>query len=261
MRVPSLLSLFLLVFFWSCSSPIVQKTTPRPSKQLVEIDHEYFRIGYDPELRLAHYVIYELNAEKLRSRTAKRRDKFRPDPLLVKNQHPYVRPAEYRKSGYDQGHLAPSADFLWSQKAQDLTFVMSNMVPQRPGLNRNAWRRLEEKVRRWACGEEKVTVITGPLLDSTEGHLNSGLLIPSSFYKIIIDETPPRKVLSFVYHQSDSGDAPHERQVPLKAIATQLAIRVEGLISEYSVLSRSPASMSSWKEADCSNIAGQRSDF
>lgn len=260
MRVLSNTALLAMVtLLWSCSTPVPKKSPLPQHKDVVEIDHSYFRIGYDPELRLAQYVVYELTADKLRSRTAKRRDNFRVDPVLIEKKHPYVRPVEYKKSGYDQGHLAPSADFLWSQSAQDLTFVMSNMAPQKPRLNRDAWRRLEEKVRRWACGEQRVTVITGPIINRTDQKLASGLVIPSHFYKIIVDETPPRKVLSFVYHQDDAGDIHQERQVGLTEIVAMMPIKVDGLISEYSTLSRSPASLNSWKEADCTK--GQRSDF
>lgn len=69
---------------------------------------------------------------------------------------PFVVPAEYAKTGYDQGHMAPAADFAWNQDASNTTFVMSNIAPQTPNLNRDSWKRLEDKVRKWACGEKKL---------------------------------------------------------------------------------------------------------
>lgn len=118
------------------------------------IDHKYFKIAYNQSKRLAEYVTYQLTAAQLRQSSADRNNKFIPDPYLVDNNIPYVVTSEYTKSGYDRGHLAPSADFVWNQDANNMTFVMSNMVPQLPGLNRDAWKRLEDQVRKWAVGRD-----------------------------------------------------------------------------------------------------------
>lgn len=198
------------------------KPTPVPRVTTVHdyefIDHKYFVVYYDRKYRLARWVKYELTKEQAGAHSAKRRNKFRADPLLQNRGDIAVLPKEYRKTGYDQGHLAPSADFAYSQEANDETFVMSNMVPQKPKLNRVAWRMLEEKVRRWACGEEKITVITGPLLDKKMDTLPSGLPIPTEFFKIIHDETPPKKSIAFIYNQTDSKNVLKNRIVTLSAI-------------------------------------------
>ncbi len=266
-----------LLVLVGCTSPSVRPTRPETSREVkvrqlvIEpekdkpalevadpfeevLDHKYFKIVYDTRTRLAKYVTYELKAEQLRTaKKAKRRDKFRPDPLLVQRNLPYVEPSEYTRSGYDKGHLAPAADFAWSQEAQDLTFVMSNLVPQKPRLNQDAWRRLEAKVRRWACGEEHITVVTGPVL----GHdtkklpkLKSGLPVPQQFFKIVIDETPPRKIVAFVYNQTDKGDVIAERKVEVGALSKINGVHVpNGLLNRPGL--RAPASLEEWKEKDC----------
>ena len=47
----------------------------------------------------------------------------------------------YRGSGYDRGHLAPNYAIasVYGREAQRQTFLMSNMSPQRPRLNRQLW--------------------------------------------------------------------------------------------------------------------------
>lgn len=229
--------------------PVVEIADPYETT----LDHKYFKIVYDTRKRLAKYVTYELKAEQLRQPKAKRRNKFKPDPILVKRKLPFVDPSEYARSGYDRGHLAPAADFSWSQEAQDRTFVMSNMVPQKPNLNRDAWRRLEEKVRRWACGEERITVVTGPVLGKETNRLpklKSGLLVPQQFFKIVIDETPPKKSIAFVFSQSDKGDVIEQRKVAVSALSNVSGVHLPAGILNRPGL-RSPANLEEWKEKDC----------
>lgn len=241
--------LFILLLVLGCSTPKVQK-----SREVTEkiIDHKYFSIVYDTRLRIAKYVSYTLSAEDLQKNSGKRKDRFRADPYLTKNGLPAVKPNEYRNSGYDKGHLAPSADFAWSAEANDLTFVMSNMVPQKPGLNRDSWRRLEEKVRRWACGEKKVSVITGPVIVDGLPRLKSGLVVPHDFFKIIIDETPPRKVLTFIYNQNDQGDVIGRRIASLDKIRSLTNLEFGEFFHSFDEKEkRAPAAVEKWKEADC----------
>jgi endonuclease G len=250
-----------ILFISSCASrPTTQvskqtaktKVAEKSVTNLIIIDHKYFKIAYNSKRRLPEYVTYQLTAENLKNKAAERNNKFIPDPYLVDNNIPYVVTGEYAKSGYDRGHLAPSADFAWNQEANNLTFVMSNMAPQTPGLNRDAWKRLEDKVRRWACGEEKITVITGPVLTDNLKTLKSGLEIPQEFFKIIIDESAPKKSIAFLYYQTDKGNVLSERVVSMNNIekATGIAFNQDFPELGYEKM-RVPASLNEWKEADC----------
>lgn len=224
----------------------------KPSANVVMIDHQYFKIAYNSKRRLPEYVTYQLTAGQLKNKAAERNNKFIPDPVLVEKNIPYVVTAEYTKSGYDRGHLAPSADFAWNQEANNMTFVMSNMAPQTPGLNRDAWKRLEDQVRKWACGEEKITVITGPVLADNLPRMKSGLEIPQDFFKIIIDETAPKKTIAFVYHQTDKGNVLNERIVPMNNVEKATGIAFQQDFPELrNEKMRVPASLNEWKEADC----------
>ena len=57
---------------------------------------------------------------------------------------------DYKGSGYDRGHMCPSADMKWSPAAQRDCFYMSNICPQDRSLNSGAWSKLENACRRWA---------------------------------------------------------------------------------------------------------------
>ena len=51
-------------------------------------------------------------------------------------------------SGYDRGHMAPNyaIDTVFGERAHKQTFLMSNIVPQRPELNQGPWKEIEQVV-------------------------------------------------------------------------------------------------------------------
>ena len=70
---------------------------------------------------------------------------------------------DYKHSGYDRGHQAPSGDETKKQSLQNDTYFLSNMVPQIGQFNQHAWEGLEEMVRGWAIARGEAYVITGPM--------------------------------------------------------------------------------------------------
>lgn len=230
----------LLLFFLvvSCASA-PKKRTPSP---LIILDHTWFKVHYDPTIRLARYVEYNLKREDLLQKLGKRKDHFRPDPILEKKKLPLSTPEEYKKTGFDRGHLAPAADFSFSQEANDETFVMSNIAPQTKLLNRGAWLRLEIQVRKWACGEGKLSILTGPVVTAKDPTLPSGLIIPQKFFKIVIDETPPRKARAFVHTQKDPKNSMKDREVTVAEVEKLTGITFP---REF------PRGQGEWKSEDC----------
>lgn len=223
------LNIVALLAIWSCANKPVQKdlslNTTGPLKRsqnsgcfsaaesAVSVNHGFFEVCYDPDYRLARYVKHTVKKENLESAGAERRNKFIADKKIIEMRLPYVKPDEYRRSGYDKGHLAPAADFAHSQQGMDISFVMSNMAPQLKNLNRKAWLKLETQVRQWACGEGQLTVITGPVLKAGLKKLRSGLVVPEEFFKVIIDETKPKKALAFLYSQKDGAETEYSQRV------------------------------------------------
>lgn len=154
-----------------------------------------FSIGYGKKERQAIWVCYILSSENLDAPKVPRSNKFQPDPLVEKPVHP----RDYRKTGFDKGHLAPAADFTYSEETMRNSFYMSNISPQVPGCNRGIWKRLEQQVRNWARKEGKICVITGPIFPQKETSMkDTGILIPCAFYKVILDTTPPEKMIGFI---------------------------------------------------------------
>ncbi len=96
--------------------------------------------------------------------------------------------ADYRRSGYDRGHMTPSGD-MPDEQAQGQTFSLANMVPQTAQLNRGIWEGVESAVRRLAEREGALYVVTGPAFHGRQ--LSSigpdGVLVPTSTWKAVYD--------------------------------------------------------------------------
>jgi len=63
-------------------------------------------------------------------------DSFLPDPLVKSGT---AVTADYWNSGFDRGHMVPSADMRWNLEALQGTYYYSNISPQVPELNRETW--------------------------------------------------------------------------------------------------------------------------
>lgn len=71
---------------------------------------------------------------------------------------------DYKRSGYDRGHMAAAGNHKVEQKHMEQTFFLSNMAPQvGAGFNRDTWNRLEKHVRKLTNIYQDVYVCTGPL--------------------------------------------------------------------------------------------------
>ena len=162
-----------------------------------------FSCGYSKKFRQAVWVSYILTAEQLQQKQVKRYNKFRTDPAI---RFKPVRPKDYSRTGYDRGHLAPAADMTWSVESSKNSFFMTNISPQTPGCNRGVWKRLETQVRLWALTEKRLCVITGPVFTRnkrTTAKINR-IPVPSAFYKVILDLTPPLKMIAFIVPNESS---------------------------------------------------------
>ncbi|HWP00528.1 MAG TPA: DNA/RNA non-specific endonuclease [Methylococcus sp.] len=129
-----------------------------------------------------------------------------------------IRPEDYSQSHYDRGHMAPNhaMDLLFGRPAQWDSFLMTNVTPQKPNLNRKLWERLEEiELDRFTRLFGAVWVLTGPLFDAHREYLRTSrrVEIPDAFFRIYAaprDSGAPR-FLAFVVPQEVEGNEPLDR--------------------------------------------------
>ncbi len=159
------------------------------------IDYGSFILSHDGRLRSARWVAERLTKESLR-KNVDRKDAFRSDPKVPKEFR--AKKSDYRGSGFDRGHLAPSSNHLLSRAANRNTFFLTNISPQvGKGFNQNCWRKLEKTIRRKALDAEvaELYVFTGPLFmpedvgQSTVTYRTIGpnhLPVPTHFFKAVL---------------------------------------------------------------------------
>ncbi|XP_059911095.1 endonuclease G, mitochondrial [Gadus macrocephalus] len=158
---------------------------------------ESYITSYDPRTRTASWVIEQLTPDSLTGSSDRKYSDFKEDDSV----HVYHRSTnqDYRGSGFDRGHLAAAANHKWSQKAMDDTFILSNVSPQCPHLNRKAWNNLEQLCRSLTKQYLNVYVCTGPLYlprAEADGKLyvryqvlgRNHVAVPTHFFKVLILE-------------------------------------------------------------------------
>lgn len=71
----------------------------------------------------------------------------------------------YKSSGYDHGHICPSADRLCSTQANYQTFFITNMQPQNNQFNAGIWASMEAYIRTWLPSFDTLYVCKGGTID------------------------------------------------------------------------------------------------
>ena len=180
------------------------------SKATAIIDNIGFSIGYSELHKNPLWVSYKLF--KVDNPASEKR----PSNFNVDNRtEAKVTQNDYTHSGYDRGHMAPNYAIAtrYGQEAQLQTFLMSNICPQLPKLNRQIWKQLEQRiVKTYANDFEEIWVVTGPIFDDQIEKLASGVEIPDAFYKIIVDEEDGNpRMLAFIIPQDVGGSGKYER--------------------------------------------------
>lgn len=154
------------------------------------ICHKAYSSYVDPVTKTPLWSVEELKGEGLDQDEA-RTDDFRPDPDIPRSAQASSQKKDFARSGYDQGHLAPAADFRgYSADVMSESFYYSNIVPQDAKNNRFAWQKLEIFTRQWAQARGKVYVVTGPIYSSGKalGFLGAAkLAIPTHLFKVVVD--------------------------------------------------------------------------
>jgi endonuclease G len=179
-----------------------------------------FDICYSYKLKNPLAVVYKIDGSLIDKYNYSRKHlRFKPDYSLPRKCRSY--PQDYSHTGYDRGHNAPNAVFDYDKSIQKETFLMSNISPQKPGLNRKLWAKIEKFARYEARKYGYVRIITGSCgslgnLGKRRHYVN----IPSYWYKIIF--LPNGEVISFLTPNTNkvARDKAKKYLVPEKTIET-----------------------------------------
>ena len=171
------------------------------------ITYHAFHLQYNFRYKQATWTAYILTRDMVEHAVYPRSDNFRRDTSIARSYSASL--ADYRRSGYDRGHLVPAGDMKWSSTAMNETFYLTNISPQVPGLNRRIWKELEKEVRHWAVINDSIYVITGPVFSHVNKHIGKDSLpVPDHFFKVILDISWPtyKGIAFYMSNQSNSGN-------------------------------------------------------
>ena len=190
------------------------------TKQIVK--HNYYSLSYNEKYEQAEWVAYELKKSYVRSSNFDR-------PYFIEDPKVKTRSADwrnYKKSGYDKGHLCPAGDMEFAVNAYNDTFFTSNIAPQLHDFNGGVWNRLEQKVRYWATKYDGVYVITAGVLQPNLKTIGQEqVLVPNYFYKILLDNSNGQyKMIAFLVPNAKSHKPLYEFVVSVDSIEKMTGI-------------------------------------
>ena len=145
------------------------------------IQKTQYSMDYNDTTHQANWVSWSYTSTDTGSTS--RQDSYRADTNL---------PAGFTRigsatfgTGYDRGHMCPSADRTTSVADNDATFFMSNMIPQASKNNQGLWATFETYCRSLASGGSEVLITCGPG-DFGTSSISNGMKLPGSVWKLIV---------------------------------------------------------------------------
>jgi len=99
----------------------------------------------------------------------------------------WVKTGDYTGSGFDRGHLCPSADRTDTTNNNKLVFYMSNIMPQTPDNNQGIWANFEDDCRTFASAGNELIIMCGPsTFSGARINTNGPVYIPGYTWKVAV---------------------------------------------------------------------------
>ncbi len=161
-------------------------------KNITNNNESYYALSYNSQLGHANWVSWHVTYSDVSGSTT-RQDNFRENTNLP-FQWFRATDVSYNGSGFDRGHLCPSADRLASIESNSATFLMTNMVPQAPRNNQITWAGLEDSCRKLVQAGNELYIIAGVYGEGgsyttsnfTTKICNGKISVPAYLWKVVV---------------------------------------------------------------------------
>lgn len=207
-----IIGICLLISLTGCSPlrsvPKDLVVSPRGHHSKV-VNHHNYSLAYSKRRHTPNWVSWQLTCDEVLNKNVGRSNNFAGDPT-VRTRH-RVESANYRGTGYDRGHMAPAGDMRFSQQAMEECFYMTNMCPQLHDFNAGCWAALEDTCRKWACSENEIYIVCGPVFKdkrhferlNDKSERAKRVAIPDGFFKVVLSlREGHEKAIGFVYQHN-----------------------------------------------------------
>ena len=173
---------------------------PKTARAVSTICRQGYLTANDTAAKLPVWTSYTLTPQHALG-CLPRTDAFATDQSLPAGKR--ADPSDYAGTGSDKGHVAPDGDMSWDPQVETESFLMTNMMPQLPGLNRGIWKLLETAVRGWVVQRgHNMLVYAGPIYSTADPVIGANhVVVPHAFYKIVVDGTTG-EVAGFLFPQT-----------------------------------------------------------
>lgn len=184
----------------------IQKGSPlsKYASGFIYLERMAYILSYNPVTKLPVWVAWHLTADHTHGNFGRSGLKFVEDEDVPT---PRAVNMDYYNSGYDRGHMCPSGDNKWSEKAQLQSFLYTNCCPQLHNLNSGDWSELEGRCRKWAVAYGDIYIVCGPLLLNKK-HKTIGknkVVVPEAFFKVVLRMKDGPKAIGFIY-RNEAGN-------------------------------------------------------
>lgn len=173
--------------------PIMNLTRRVLPNTFCRLKREGYDLVYDTRTRVAIFGYQKLTQESFKENASRKNISFHVDQDIPKENR--AKSNDYAHTGKERGHLVPAADATASQTAMEDTFLLSNVCPQDPSLNKGYWKKVETTIRATVKQNVLLEVFTGPLFVPKEQNgkmqvtyevIGKGsVAVPTHFFKVI----------------------------------------------------------------------------
>jgi len=208
------------------------------------IGKESLTICYDYNYKSAKAVSYTLSGDLVNALNIDKRPSFKSEKEVPRVYRAYN--SDYRKTGYDKGHLACDAAFDWSQESLNETYSLANSIPQARRVNRYTWSKAERYARFVAVQLGEVNVINVvKYLEHPKRIGKHKVAVPEGFYKVLYNEE--KNYERCLYYKNDNNvDTKSDHLKDHIVSCSDVSFIVKPTRSNRS---RTCSSFNSWEEA------------
>jgi endonuclease G len=149
------------------------------------ITRTQYTLSYNHTLNATNWVSYNLNADWYGD-VPRYSGNFIQDTDLPQGWF-RAKHSDYTNSGYDRGHLVRSEERTKTEEDNRSTFILTNVLPQRPDMNQGVWLKFE----RWCetmCKDslKELYIVTGGIFHEPHELVNDKIAVPDTCYKIVV---------------------------------------------------------------------------